>query len=340
MAVDLKARQLLTEAPEIEKFPERAVGKPKSFGVYLGSVSSPMTANEQRVLQQWDMLIVDPFQLGVADGLSTLASPPRYKLARMDFSKILQGVVDEKVAKVRATLKEIQRLHPSKSTTPYNGVVLANWELSMSPETTNEIITFLNSLNLNVYIEIKGPRYLGDSNADSFSLLAGVIFVNGAILHNGSRRDYMQFLPMKPALEAATGQSCLREFCIMMYEVVDDDAEMSNAVIKRAFTWCSYYGAIPWIGRLSEVTDAEKNRPMECPDGAFEWLKKDRVVAIHDIWRTNSKVRLPYASSFFRLTNFRSPSHLLRNQYMHPCGNSFLTYIRHFTYSPWTTLHR
>ena len=318
MAVDLKARQLLTDAPEIGKFPERVVGKPKSFGVYLGSVSSPMTANEQRVLQQWDMLIVDPFQLGVTDGLSILVSP---RLARMDVSKILQGVVDEKVGKVRAILKEIQRLHPSKGTTPYNGIVLANWDLSMSPETTNEIITYLNSLNLNVYIEIKGPRYLGNSTADSFSLLAGVIFVNGAILPDGSRRDYMQFLPMKPALEAATGQSCLREFAIMMYEVVDDDAEMSNAVIKRAFTWCSYYGAIPWIGRFSEVTDAEKSRPMECPDGAFEWLKKDKVVAIHDIWRTNSKVRL---LSFFRLTDFRYPMHLLRNQHTHPWRTSFL----------------
>lgn len=275
------------------KFRQGVAGRPKSFGLYLGCVSSPMTEDEKRVLEQWDMLVVDPFQSGVTEGLNSLASPPRYILARFDIGKILEGVVAEKSAKTKAILKELQRLHPSEGSTPYNGILLANWDSSSSPETANEFISFLNSLDLNVYNEISSPRFINKSNTISFSLLAGVIFVNGSILRDGSRRDYMQLLPMKPALEAATGQSCLRDFAIMMYEVVDDNAELSNAVVKRAFTWCSYYGAIPWIGRVSEVTDAKKNRSMECPDGAFDWIKKDKVVAIHETWRTNSKVGSP-----------------------------------------------
>jgi hypothetical protein len=273
------------------KFPQRVAGKPKSFGVYLGSISNPMTEDEKTVLEQWDMLVVDPFQTGVTEGLNSIPSPPRYILAKFDVGKILEGVVDEKSAKIKAILKELQRLHPSEGSSPYNGILLATWDSSLSPETTNELIAFLNSLHLNVYNEIASPRFLDKSNTVSFSLLAGVIFVNGSILRDGCRRDYMNLLPMKPALEAATRQSCLREFSILMYEPVDDDAELSNAVVKRTFTWCSYYGAIPWIGRVSEVMNAGKNRPMECPDGAFEWIKKDKVVAIHETWRTNSKVQ-------------------------------------------------
>jgi hypothetical protein len=310
--VDLKARQLLKDhLPEMGKFPERVVGKPKSFGVYLGRVSKPMTEDESRVLQEWDMLVVDPFQPGVSDSLASVPSPPRFLLARLDIGKILEGVVDEKLVKIKAILKELQRLRPSEGSTTYNGVLVANWDLSLSPETTNELISFLNSLNLNVYVEIISPRYLDKSNPISFSLLAGVIFVNGSILPNGSRRDYMQLLPMKPALEAATGQSCLRDFAILMYEPVDDDAELSNAVVKRTFTWCSYYGAIPWVGRVSEVTDAKKNRPMECPDGAFDWIKKDKVVAIHEIWRTNSKVFLSFPVADNRSHLCRPPNQLM-----------------------------
>jgi hypothetical protein len=285
----------MEHAGDLNLFKERRIeGKPKSFGVYFGSVSKPMTDAEKRALEQWDMLVVDPFQGGVTEGLCSLVIRPRYIIARLDIGKILEGVVDERVAKAEAILKELQRLQPALETTwsPYGGILLANWDSSISPETINELITFLNSVNLNVYNEIAAPRYLDKSNTISFSLLAGVIFVNGSILQNGSRRDYMQLLQMKPALEAATGQSCLREFSILMYEPVDDDAELSNAVVKRSFTWCSYYGALPWVGRISAIADAKKNIPMQAPDGAFDWIKKDKVVAIHETWRNNSKVSL------------------------------------------------
>ena len=296
--MDLRIRQYLQEhAGDLSLFTEsRIEGKPKSFGVYFGCVSNPMSEDEKRVLEQWDMLVVDPFQKGVTEGLCSLVIRPRYILARLDIAKILEGVVDEKVTKVKAIVKELRRLQPSLETScqwsPYNGIVLANWDSCISPETVNELIGFVNSVNLNVYNEIAAPRDLDKSNTISFSLLAGVIFVNGSILRDGSRRDYMQLLPMKPALEAATGQSCLREFAILMYEPIDDDAALSNAVVKRSFTWCSYYGALPWIGRVSAVTNARKNFPTEAPDGAFDWIKKDKVVAIHETWRTNSKVCL------------------------------------------------
>jgi hypothetical protein len=117
-----------------------------------------------------------------------------------------------------------------------------------------------------------------------------MVFLNGSILANGDRRDYFDLLPMKRALEIVTAQSCLREFSVLMCELVDDDAKLTNAVVKRSFTWCSYYGAVAWIGRKSALTNASRNISVRAPDGGFDWMKREKVVDIHDTWRLNSKV--------------------------------------------------
>jgi hypothetical protein len=75
-----------------------------------------------------------------------------------------------------------------------------------------------------------------------------------------------------------------------MCELVDDNAKLTNAVVKRSFTWCSYYGAIAWIGRKSALTEASLNISVRSPDGGFDWMKREKVVDIHDTWRLNSKV--------------------------------------------------
>ena len=133
----------------------------------------------------------------------------------------------ERVKKVEAiTNIVIKTMAPTREgLSVYNGVVIANWDQAITPGICNEIIGFLNGLNLNVYNEIAAPRFMDSHNSNiDVNQLAGMVFLNGSILTNGNRRDYFDLLPMKPALEIVTAQSCLREFAVVMYEVVEDDA--------------------------------------------------------------------------------------------------------------------
>ena len=70
------------------------------------------------------------------------------------------------------------------------------------------------------------------------------------------------------------------------------DTPPANAVVKRSFKWSSFYGAVSWIGSREALTHAEENTFVQQPDGAFEWLKREDVIDIHEIWRNNSKVSI------------------------------------------------
>jgi hypothetical protein len=272
----------------------QTLGKPKTFGVYFGTISNPPTQDELRVLTEWEMIIVDPRRSGVLEGLSRLTDRPKYVVGRIDVAELTAGMKEtERVKKVEAILDiVIKSMGPIKdASSVYNGVVIANWDEAITPGICNEVIGFLKSLNLNVYNEIAAPRFMDPHNSNiDVEQLAGMVFLNGSILGNGDRRDYFDLLPMKRALEIVTAQSCLREFSVLMYELVDDNAELTNAVVKRSFTWCSYYGAIAWIGRKSALTEASLNISVRSPDGGFDWMKREKVVDIHDTWRLNSKV--------------------------------------------------
>lgn len=189
-------------------------------------------------------------------------------------------------------------MKPVNGICAYNGIMIANWEQFITPEICNELIVFFSGLKLNVFAEIAAPKYTVPATAE----LSGMVFVNGSVMSSGERRDYFELLPMRKALDSATSQACLREFTILMCDIVEDEAVLANAVLRRSFTWCGYYGAIPWVGKRSSLTDASRNFVVDSPDSAFAFLKKDRVVDVHTTWRLNSTV--------FRFVNFlmnRSP---------------------------------
>jgi hypothetical protein len=245
------------------------------------------------------MVIVDPLQPGVTAALSTLDKDSTSVIGRIDVGGLAAGMIETaRVAKVKAITDAVI----SSMNGAYDGVLIANWDETITPGIYNELISFLNGINLNVYNEIAAPRFMDDINSKiNVDQLAGIVFINGSILPNGERRDYFNLLTCQKALAIVTAQSCLREFAVVMCEIVDDDAPLSNAVMKRSFTWCSYYGAISWIGRRAALKDASVNVSVDSPDGAFEWLKKEKVMDIHEIWRLNSKVR----TYCIALTRFR-----------------------------------
>ena len=127
------------------------------------------------------------------------------------------------------------------------------------------------------------------NSAIEIDSLSGVLFINATIMPDGDRRDFFNLLSMKTALETVAGQSCLREFAFLTCEIVDDEYALTNAILERSFKWCKFYGATSWIGPRAALINASQNFPVQQPNGAFEWLKREAVINIHEIWRFNSK---------------------------------------------------
>src|SRR5271169_3448959 len=150
----------------------KVLGKPRTFGVYLGSVSYERTADEERVLKQWEMILVNPFRPGVTDAL--LQNRPPYVVGRVDIRAISEDSEDTVGVIADAV---IRNMRPVDGISPYNGVLIANWEKSIPPEICNELAKFFSTLNLNVYVEVVGPEF----TVPPTTHLSGMIFCNGSI---------------------------------------------------------------------------------------------------------------------------------------------------------------
>jgi hypothetical protein len=139
-------------------------------------------------------------------------------------------------------------------------------------------------------LEIVPPHFLEDMEMPDLQLFSGVIIRNGTVLPNGEVRDFFQMEKLKSTVREFVGQSCLRPFTVMMWDTVDDRIEVSHAVVKRSYAWCGYHGALVWIGSDASVTNAAANIPVLEPLAAFQWLKDQKVMKIHDAYRTNRLV--------------------------------------------------
>lgn len=246
-------------------------------------MSVPPSEDELRILQQWEMLIVDPRQDGITAALISSSQVSKFIVGRIDVKSVTSAQrKSQPIEKLKAISTAIIGLMgPCQSPTPYNGILLANWDEAIRDEIFAEFTKFLNCLNLNVYLEVCGPNFITNP-CFPVSHLAGMMFINGSIMSNGERRDYANFLPMKTALELATNQTFNHDFAVLMCEILDDTCLLTSSVLVRSFNWCGYFGAILWIGRRHALSDASENLPVHPPDSAFRWLKTDKVVAIHD----------------------------------------------------------
>ncbi|KAL1872609.1 hypothetical protein Plec18167_006727 [Paecilomyces lecythidis] len=258
--------------------------KPASFGVYLGAFTTPRTAEESRLLSQWEILIVDPFQDGVRDAVAE-AQDTRV-LGRID----LNGIISREVSTLEAIDKLANLLVEAFSRTAFSGVLLTQWEHLFSSITFSKLVESISTLGLAVYLETGPPNFLEDRNVLQTSSISGIVIRNATILPNGEKRDYFQMTELQSTIKAFVSQACLRDFTIMAWETMNDDAILSNAVLRRGIQWCNFYSAITWVGTESALRDVRLNMKVDEPLSAFGWLKDTTVMKVHDIWRSNVKI--------------------------------------------------
>ncbi|PLB38320.1 glycosyltransferase family 4 protein [Aspergillus candidus] len=258
--------------------------KPASFGVYLGTFSSPPSEDESRILGQWDILVLDPSQPGVANAL--LHSRRRKVLGRVDLDLVLAN----NDSPLSALGKIESSIAASFDGAGFNGIILANWEDKLSPRIWIRLCEIIHSLGLEVYLETGPPHFLKDRKSLQSTAIAGLVIRNASIMPQGQKRDYFQMADMQSTIKAFVSESCMRDFAVMTWETVDDNATLSNAVVQRSLQWCNFYSAIPWIGRASALHNASLNVKVHEPLSAFGWLKDAEIMKAHDKWRSNLQV--------------------------------------------------
>ncbi|KAF3023853.1 hypothetical protein E8E15_004983 [Penicillium rubens] len=259
-------------------------GKPVSFGVYLGSFENPPTASQERLLQEWDILVVDPFQTGVAKAISR--HERSQVIGRVDFGKFLPP----KASALTVIEKIEELLAIGFNDTAFSGVLLANWEDVLRPTARRKLLETISSLGLAVYLESEPPHFLKDRKAVQSDAVAGLVIRNASIMPQGEKRDYFQLAELQATIKAFVSESCMRDFVVMAWETVDDNVTVSNAIVRRSIQWCGFYSAITWIGPEAALRDADLNVTTLEPLPAFGWLKEAEIMKAHDIWRANLNI--------------------------------------------------
>jgi hypothetical protein len=242
------------------------------------------------------MVVLDPGQPGILEAISdeSIALGPHI-ITRLDLSKIIPSVAkDSEIDMLKAVhLVSVfldDSLRRPKQRRYCTGVLVAEWRDRTCIRMLNALAKLFRSYGLDVYLEVAGPDFLHDIGKLNFKFFAGMVLRNGTIMENGERRDYFAMDKMKTTTKAFVSQACLRPFLTMMWDTIDDEADLSHAVTRRAHMWCSYHGAIPYFVRRCALTETTEVRSCEEPLAAFQWLKDRRVMNVHEKFRTTRVV--------------------------------------------------
>ncbi|KKY22813.1 putative glycosyl group 1 family protein [Phaeomoniella chlamydospora] len=271
-----------------------------SFGVFLGSFENPPTLSQARLLSNWDILVLDPLQDGVLRALSTCQSSSKQILGRLDVRTLTKSDRSQDSDQVVRSLGILDRAitnfkTPQGVRSPFTGVLLAGFQMHFQPAILNEVAKYIKGLGLGLWLEMSPLSYLSERECRGINmeLISGIVYRNGTIRSDGDRQNYFQMTEMRTAMRVVAAQRVSHGPPIMLWETVDDEAELQYAIVQRSFNWCRYNSALCWIGHAAALTDAEAAAAQTVADkplGALMWLNGDDVMKAHDIWRSNGNI--------------------------------------------------
>ena len=185
----------------------------------------------------------------------------------------------------------------------FTGVLLADFPTYFQPPVVNELAQHLQDVGLDLWLELSHPKYLTEDEARMIDMrhIRGLVYRNGTIRLDGDRQNYFQMRAMRAVMRAVASQRVAHNLALVMWETVDDAAELQYGVVTRTHSWCTYNSALCWIGHADALTDAEaaKTRTVAAkPLGSLMWLKDEANMKVHDLWRANDEVGQIFASEF------------------------------------------
>ncbi|KAF2029230.1 glycosyl transferase [Setomelanomma holmii] len=273
----------------------------KSFGVFLGAFDYPTTPAQARLLSQWDVVVLNPLASGVTDALSTCAYASPQVLGRLDVRSLMEserGSNEEQIIRsIRILDETITNFFRTGNAmeSPFTAVLLANSSDHFSSPVLNGLVTYINALGFAVWLEMAPPEYLSDAQCRAINMksIGGIVYRNGTIRRDGEQQDFHQMGAMRTAMRAVAAQRVPTGPPMMLWETINDGYEHQYAVTQRSFSWCRYNSALSWIGSASALTNAEVaavQTVSEAPLGALMWMKNDKNMKAHNVWRANDKI--------------------------------------------------
>ena len=273
--------------------------EPRAFGVFLGDFAQPPAESEAHLLSKWDVIVLDPLRSGVLDAASQSTSSQ--VLARLDADALLASsdFANQKddirsFSVVAQALTSHLKFHDERWS-PFTGVLLANWQTRVKPIVFNQLLGYLHGCNLDVYLEVSPPAFLSASECSEIDMqpLRGIICRNGTISTDGDRCNYYQMEGMRRVQRALGKHASMGGHTFLMWETIDDAAELTHAVVKRSYNWCRFNSTISWIGPSAALTNADVAASQTVPGeplGSLMWLKSNEMIAAQEIWRKNDEV--------------------------------------------------
>ncbi|CAO2653668.1 Nn.00g030790.m01.CDS01 [Neocucurbitaria sp. VM-36] len=282
------------------------VSKPRleestSFGVYLGTFDSPTSPAQARLLSQWDIVVLNPLANGVTAALSACAYASPRTIGRLDIRSLVESPqssdANQVIRSIRILDETITKFfsHGTRDDSPFTAILLANFADHFSPSVLNELTSYINARGLELWLELSPPDYLPDDSCRAIDLksIGGIVYRNGTIRADGEQQNFHQMAGMRTAQRAIAAQRVPHGPPMMLWETIDDGLEHRYAVTQRSFNWCRYNSALCWIGSAAALVDVEAAATQtisEKPLGALMWMKSDKNMKAHNIWRGNDKI--------------------------------------------------
>ncbi|KAF2017682.1 glycosyltransferase family 4 protein [Aaosphaeria arxii CBS 175.79] len=273
----------------------------KSFGVYLGNFSSPPTPAQARLLTQWDVVVLNPLEQGVVNVLNSHKSTSVHTLGRLNVRSLAESESstssDEIIRSLGLVVDAITKHFKSSQDaySPFTGVLLANFSEHFQGPILNELVRYISALGLGVWLEMSPPVYLTERQALDINMksIQGIVYRNATTRSDGDRQNFHQMEAMRTVQRAVAAQRVPHGPPVMTWETIDDGVEHQYAVTQRSFNWARFNSALPWIGTTSALVDADiaaAQTVTEQPLGALMWLKGDKNMKAHNIWRENDVI--------------------------------------------------
>ncbi|KAM7217682.1 hypothetical protein V8F06_006937 [Rhypophila decipiens] len=281
---------------------ERRATDPSSFGVYLGSLNSPPTVEQQNLLSQWDVVVVDPLQRGVISGLDSCPPWSKHVVARLDMSVLVgedaatyrsRDVVRNLGVLVNMINTRLAGVPPKPSA--FTGILLANFPRYLKPAVVNKFAKLVGDMGLDLWLELTHPEYVNEAEARAIDmkLIQGLVYRNGMIRQDGDRQDYFQMALLRTIMRAVAAHKVTHNLYQVMWETVNNDVELLYSSVARAHKICTFYNLMSWIGHEDALYNASTTKDRTIPGkplGALTWLKIEDNMEAHNRWRTNNTV--------------------------------------------------
>ncbi|KAM7186564.1 glycosyl transferase [Naviculisporaceae sp. PSN 640] len=281
---------------------ERRASEASSFGVYLGSLNSPPSVEQQDLLSQWDVVVVDPLQRGVIAGLDSCPPWSKHVIARLDMNVLVgpdaasyrsRDIVRNLGVLVNMITTRLAGVAPKPSA--FTGILLANFPKYFKPAVINEFARLMESMGLDLWLELTHPEYVTETEARNIDmkLVQGLVYRNGMVRQDGDRQDYFQMSLLRSIMRAVAGQKVPHHLYQVMWETVNNDVELQYSSVARAYKLYTFYNTLSWIGHEDALYNASTAKSRTIPGkplGALTWLKIEDNMDAHNRWRANNHV--------------------------------------------------